>query len=76
MTAVRGEEARDLLDLIEGRERTTCPVCRAAHCLTSEGRLWIHGPRGARCRGSRLRPKAARLAAATVRGVRTTTEAP
>jgi len=44
-----------------------CPVCRHHHCLTVDGRLWTHGPRRARCRGSRLRMEAARLAARTVR---------
>lgn len=60
------------LDLLApGRPRQACPVCHAEHCLTVEGRLWTHGKRGDRCRGSRLRREAAQLVARTVRGIHT-----
>ena len=68
MTAADGRETRDLLDLIEGRDRISCPVCRATHCLTVAGRLWTHGPRGRRCRGSARIPEGARAAARDIRG--------
>ena len=58
----------DQPSLFAERPRAGCPVCRAEHLLTAQGRLWTHGPRTARCRGSRLRLPAARAAAATVRG--------
>lgn len=54
--------------LLAVRPRQVCPVCRHPHSLTDQGQFWTHGPRSARCRGSRLRPRAARHAAATVRG--------
>lgn len=65
-------EVRDLLALLaDERDRINCPVCQRTHCLTDTGRLWTHGARTARCRGSRLRPNAAAWAARTVRGIRT-----
>lgn len=63
---------RDLLELLRDvRDTITCPVCTRVHCLTDSGRIWTHGPRRARCRGSQLRPSAAQWAARTVRGVNT-----
>ena len=51
------------------RQRTMpCPVCGREHHLTTDGRLWTHGPRRARCRGSQRHPEGARHAARTVRG--------
>ena len=66
-----GLTAEQLDLLASGRPRRACPVCHAEHCITRTGHLWTHGPRSARCRGSRLRHEAARLAAATVRGITT-----
>lgn len=72
MTAVPHADARDLLELLDDeRPRRMCPICRHAHCITDSGRIWTHGPRRARCRGSQLRPSAAQWAARTVRGVTT-----
>jgi hypothetical protein len=61
------------LAIVTGRGEVVCPVCWHTHCLTLAGRLWTHGPRHARCRGSRLRLVAARVVAATVRGRRVET---
>lgn len=69
---VDDREARDLLTLLaDEHDRIPCPVCTRTHCLTDTGHLWTHGPRTARCRGSRLRPNAAAWAARTVRGITT-----
>lgn len=63
MTRQAGRVDRDLLDILDGRDREPCPVCHRPTCTTKTGRLWMHGPLGARCRGSRLRLPAARQAA-------------
>jgi hypothetical protein len=52
------------------RQRLTCPVCATLRCLTAAGRLWTHGPKLARCRGSGRTPEGARAAARDVRGSR------
>lgn len=59
---------RDLLDLARDRIRVPCPVCGTPHLLTSRDRLWTHGPRGRRCRGSQRTLAGARVAARDVRG--------
>ena len=70
--AVPHVEARDLLDLLEGRYREPCPWCGRLHCLTRGGLLYGHGRRIQPCRGSWVRPRIARLAAAaSKRGIRT-----
>ena len=45
---------------LDGRRTALCPRCTREHCLTRDGRLWVHGPLDRRCRGSRMRPQAAR----------------
>jgi hypothetical protein len=45
------------------QHRAVCPCCSAEHALTLDGRLWTHGPRTARCRGSQRTPEGARAAA-------------
>lgn len=55
------------------RDRDRCPVCGTSHALTHDRRLWTHGPRGARCRGSQRTIAGARMAALDVRGARTLT---
>ena len=63
MTRQSGRVDRDLLDILDGRDREACPVCHRPTCLTRSAALWVHGPHGARCRASRLRIPAARQAA-------------
>lgn len=50
------------------RDRDRCPVCGADHALTADRRLWTHGPRRARCRGSQRTLAGARVAAGDIRG--------
>jgi hypothetical protein len=56
------------LDVLPVRDRARCPVCGTDHALTADRRLWTHGPRRARCRGSQRTIAGARVAARDVRG--------
>lgn len=58
-------------DVLQLRDRERCPVCRNPHCLTTSRRLWVHGPRHNRCRGSALTLTGARYAATSIRGITT-----
>lgn len=37
--------------------RSACPSCRRPVAVTTDGRIWTHGPVSARCRGSRHRAR-------------------
>lgn len=51
-----------------GRDVAARPVCGTPHALTRDRRLWTHGPRRARCRGSQRTIAGARIAARDTRG--------
>ena len=55
------------LGALDLRELRTCPICQCLHCVARGGRLWTHGPRTARCRGSGLTAEGARYAARDIR---------
>ena len=54
--------------LFDAPPTAACPVCWHRHRLTRDGRLWTHGPRRKRCRGSQRHLEGARVAAADIRG--------
>ncbi|MGW5529451.1 hypothetical protein [Streptomyces xanthochromogenes] len=37
--------------------RAVCSYCRRPVAVTTDGRIWTHGPVGDRCRGSRERTR-------------------